>query len=133
VTPAADFQHVPTIPPCGGGSTSSTTTTTLPSACGNGTIEAGEDCDDGDTAFVRGDACSADCDRVACGDPDNRSAVNATDALIVLRVAVGLDDCDLCVCNVDSVGTFTSASDALRVLNAVVGLPVVLGCPLCGA
>lgn len=133
VTPAADLRHIPGIAPCGGtgSTTTSSTTTTLVSACGNGTVEAGEDCDDGDTFFVRGDACSAGCARVECGDPDNSHAVNATDALIVLRVAVGLEACDLCICNVDSVGDFTSASDALRVLNAAVGLPVALECLLC--
>ena len=99
--------------------------------CGGGTLDPGEECDDGDTAFVRGDACDAGCQRVACGDPDDSGAVNATDALVVLRVAVSLESCDLCVCNVDAVGGFTSASDALRVLNAAVGLPVALTCPTC--
>ena len=86
---------------------------------------------DGDTAFVRGNACDAGCQWVTCGDPDDSGAVNATDALIELRVAVGIETCALCVCNVDSIGTFVSASDALRVLNAAVGLPIVLTCPPC--
>ncbi len=128
VTPAAQIELLPSIEPCAFGST---TTTTLPADCGNGSLDVGEDCDDGDTSFVRGDSCDAACNRVACGDPDDSGAVNATDALVVLRVAVGIEDCDLCVCNVDSVGTFTSASDALRVLNAAVGLPAPLTCPTC--
>ena len=70
---------------------------------------------------------------LACGDPDDSGTVNATDALVTLRVAVGIEDCDLCVCNVDSVGGFASASDALRVLNAAVGLPVGLDCPPCAS
>jgi hypothetical protein len=133
VTPTARIEHVPGLDPCGTGTTTTlpTTTTTMPRDCGNGSLDVGEECDDGDNLFVRGDSCDSDCNRVACGDPDHSGATNASDALIVLRVAVGVESCALCVCNVDSVGTFTSASDALRVLNAAVGLPAVLTCPTC--
>jgi hypothetical protein len=133
VTPTAQIEHSPSLEPCGSGTTTTlpTTTTTMPRDCGNGSLDPGEECDDGDNLFVRGDSCDADCNRVACGDPDHSGVTNASDALIVLRVAVGLESCALCVCNVDSVGTFTSASDALRVLNAAVGLPALLTCPTC--
>jgi len=135
VTPAAELSHVPGIAPCGTTSTTTTslanTTTTLAPDCGNGTVDGAEQCDDGDTSFVRGDACNGACERVGCGDPDDSGAVNATDALVVLRVAVAIETCELCVCNVDSIGGFASASDALRVLNAAVGLPVALNCPVC--
>ncbi len=128
VTPAADLEHVPGLDPCAGVST----TTTLPDdTCGNGFVDVGEDCDDGDTTFVRGDACDASCHRVACADPDDSGQTNATDALIMLRVAVGIESCALCVCNVDAVGASVTASDALRTLNKAVGLPVAVICPAC--
>jgi len=55
---------------------------------------------------------------------------NASDALFVLRTAVGNVSCDLCVCDVNDSGTIT-ASDALIVLQFAVGQPVVLNCPPC--
>src|SRR5262249_51290885 len=47
------------FPPTDTSSTSSTTTTTLPFICGNGIIDPGEQCDDGNT--VSGDGCSNVC------------------------------------------------------------------------
>ena len=75
-----------------------------------------------------------------CGDPvavRNRSTserranvVTASDALFVLRAAVGSASCELCVCDVNGSGTVT-ASDALVVLRRAVGQPVELACPAC--
>ena len=64
-----------------------------------------------------------------CGDP-NGGGVTATDALVVLRAAVGAAGCELCVCDVDSSGAIV-ASDALIVLQAAVGGAVTLSCPAC--
>jgi cysteine-rich repeat protein len=110
---------------------STTTTSTLPSVCGDGVVGPGEDCDDGDAVFVRGQACSADCGWVACGDPDGSGSVTASDALILLRVAVGVEPCASCVCDVDGSSGPATASDALRMLRSAVGLPVALACPPC--
>lgn len=65
-----------------------------------------------------------------CGDKNGDEAVTATDALGVLRTAVGLDSCELCVCDVDGSGA-VAASDALAVLRVAVGQPVPLDCPAC--
>ncbi len=52
--------------------TSTSTTTTAPGVCGNGVIEAAEECDDGNQAA--GDCCSPTCqvepDGTPCGDDD---------------------------------------------------------------
>jgi cysteine-rich repeat protein len=45
----------PTLDPCGG-----------PAVCGNGTIEAGEECDDGGTSAC--DGCSSTCRQEGCGN-----------------------------------------------------------------
>ena len=66
-----------------------------------------------------------------CGDANSDGSITATDALIVLRTAVGSSFCLLCICDVDS-SSSNSASDALRVLRVAVGLPVTLDCPDCG-
>lgn len=130
IVPAPTLQVVPQLPPCE--DVPPTTTTTMPQGtCGDGILDDGEDCDDGDPGFSRGDACGLSCAWVACADPDASGAVNASDALVVLRVAVALESCDLCVCNVDSSPGPVGASDALRVLSAAVGLPVELSCPPC--
>jgi YVTN family beta-propeller protein/cysteine-rich repeat protein len=51
---------------------STTTTTTVPAACGNGVVDAGEECDDGNR--TPGDCCSPACrleaDGSSCGDAD---------------------------------------------------------------
>ncbi len=56
--------------------------------------------------------------------------ITATDALIVLRTAVGAAQCPLCVCDVNDSGGNT-ATDALIVLRFAVGQPVTLDCPSC--
>ncbi|HET9064169.1 MAG TPA: hypothetical protein VFO62_12850, partial [Candidatus Binatia bacterium] len=129
--PAPTLEVDPFLPPCADIPT--TTTTTLPGNCGNGSIDVEEDCDDGDPLFVRGDACGPTCQWVSCADPDASRAVNASDALVLLRVAVGLENCHSCICNVDSSPGPIGASDALRTLSVAVGLPVDLRCPSCAA
>ncbi len=109
----------------------STTTTLPPAVCGNGLVESGEECDDGDTAFTVGDYCTATCRLVGCGDPDGSGLPSASDALFVLRVAVGLDSCHPCVCDVDGSGPPVTASDALRLLRRAVGQPVQIDCVAC--
>jgi cysteine-rich repeat protein len=100
--------------------------------CGNNIIDDTEDCDDGDAVWVAGESCDAECGRVACGDPDNNGTGTASDALFVLRTAVGSGSCDACVCNVDnSTGTPVTAVDSLRVLRKAVGVNVELSCPVC--
>jgi len=76
----------------------------------------------------------------SCGQPVS-AGMNpvASDALEILRTAVGTatcGECDSCVCDVNSSDTVT-AGDALNVLQRAVGLAVNLGCscpagPGCG-
>ncbi len=65
-----------------------------------------------------------------CGDANNDTNVNATDALITLQTGVGAGSCPLCVCDVNS-STDTNATDALLALQFGVGQPVVLNCVPC--
>lgn len=103
-------------------------TGTAAAICGNGVTDAGEQCDDGNT--TSGDGCSATCTiEAACGDADLSGKVQASDALRILRHAVGQPvPCPMFVCDVNANGV-VQASDALKVLNKAVGLPVTLVCP----
>jgi hypothetical protein len=65
-----------------------------------------------------------------CGDPSGDQMITATDALIALRTAVGLQSCILCLCDVDSSG-FTSATDALIILKQATGQSVQFACIPC--
>ena len=105
----------------------------LGGVCGDGIVDGTEQCDDGDATWTAGQSCDAGCQSVSCGDPDDTATVRASDALFILRVAVGVSQCDPCVCNVDNSasGTAVTASDALRVLRASVGVSVELVCPAC--
>ena len=79
-----------------------------------------------------GDHCTSDCLLVACGDADNSQTITASDALVILRGAVGAGRCDVCLCNVDDSPGGVSASDALRLLRAAVGIGgIALVCPSC--
>jgi len=104
------------------------------SSCGDGVVQSGEQCDDGDSAYNAGDSCRADCSYVPCGQPGNPTgtAPLARDALFVLRVAVGGATCDVRVCDVNNdvnnAGGITAA-DALLVLKKAVGQHVTLTCP----
>ncbi len=73
----------------------------------------------------------------SCGDPvaitigsDRAGLKTASDALFILRTAVGFESCPLCVCDVNNDGKIT-ATDALAALKAAVGQPVSLTCPAC--
>jgi len=73
-----------------------------------------------------GDVCDCPHD---CADPAEAfGKVTATDALHVLRAAVGTAMCHVCVCDVDDSGAIV-ASDSLRTLQFAVNLPVDLNCP----
>lgn len=66
-----------------------------------------------------------------CGVPaSGGSKPGASDALFVLKAAVGGAECDPCLCDVDGSGS-VAAGDALAVLRAAVGGDVELNCPPC--
>jgi hypothetical protein len=56
--------------------------------------------------------------------------ITATDALFILRAAVGSEVCDVCVCDADGSG-LVAATDALVALRAATGQQVTLACPAC--
>jgi hypothetical protein len=90
-------------------------------------------CDDPEPALVCGEASEATASSVAgtvVGGLAPARVVTASDALIVLRTAVGTAQCPLCVCDVNDSGGIT-ATDALTVLRYAVGQPVTLDCPPC--
>jgi hypothetical protein len=65
-----------------------------------------------------------------CGDANEDELVNATDALLILKRAVGLigdGDCPAERCDVNS-DEAVNATDALLVLKSAVGLEVDLVC-----
>jgi 3-phytase len=67
----------------------------------------------------------------ACGRPISAAGpTSVSDALAVLRAAVGLASCAACVCDVDGSGSIR-ASDAIMVLLLSVGNAVELSCPSC--
>jgi hypothetical protein len=98
--------------------------------CGDGTLEAGEDCDDGDNDYVVGEYCHSTCIAVPCGQPANPTAAQplASDALVVLNAAVGIVVCDLRVCDAVSPSGVT-ATDSLALLRVAVGISIPLDCP----
>jgi hypothetical protein len=67
---------------------------------------------------------------LVCGNALIDGAITASDALVVLKAAVGTAECELCVCDVNDSHELT-ASDALIVLKAAVGLEAELDCPRC--
>jgi len=98
--------------------------------CGNCVIDAenGEECDDGNNTWKRGEVCRFNCSlNSTCGDPDDSGGITIRDALFILRAAVGLEMCDLSLCDINGDGKFNT-TDALLALRAVVGLPVDLHC-----
>jgi Dockerin type I domain len=64
---------------------------------------------------------------VTCGDVNGDTRFSASDALAILRAAVGTSSCLICVCDVDNSSTIT-ATDALKVLKFAVGQPITLNC-----
>jgi hypothetical protein len=82
-----------------------------------------------DQADTDDDGIGNACDCGNCGDPAVPSGtVTATDAIYILRVAIGIEVCDLCVCDADDTGAITT-TDALRALQYAVGLEIPLVCP----
>lgn len=80
------------------------------------------DNDDHSVEIFRATAC-------VCGGPSTRkSPPKASDALFVLRAAVGSSGCAACECDTNNDLSIT-ASDAQRTLMAAVGLSVTLVCP----
>jgi hypothetical protein len=65
-----------------------------------------------------------------CGDPLGDSGVAASDALFVLRAAVGGTTCPHCICDVNDTATVT-ATDALVILKVAVGQTATFECPPC--
>jgi hypothetical protein len=65
-----------------------------------------------------------------CADANETGTVQGEDALVVLRVVVGLAQCELCRCDTDGDGEISPA-DALAVIRAAIELPVTLNCPRC--
>ncbi|HYB98838.1 MAG TPA: hypothetical protein VEC57_06840 [Candidatus Limnocylindrales bacterium] len=114
---SGDFAGVRMEVVCQSVGSTSTTTTTLPGACGDPLLVYRDD--------VAGDEGSA-ADSEGVG-----ATINASDALYVLRSAVGSATCDLCVCDVNASSSIT-ATDALIVLRKGVGQDVPLTCPPCG-
>ncbi|HYC53367.1 MAG TPA: hypothetical protein VEL28_00285 [Candidatus Binatia bacterium] len=65
-----------------------------------------------------------------CGDAADPAGLTATDALIVLRAAVGTSLCPECICDVNR-SSATTATDSLAVLRRAVGQDVTLLCDCC--
>jgi cysteine-rich repeat protein len=106
--------------------TSSTSTTTLLDNCGNGLVDGSEDCDDGND--VDGDGCDTDCTGIVCGDANGNDSVQSSDALLVLRAAIGQTiACPVTLCDADG-DQVLRASDSLRILRRAVGQSVVMDC-----
>jgi cysteine-rich repeat protein len=105
--------------------TTTTTTTTVP-ACGDGVVQAGEECDDGNA--VDGDGCRPSCVLDMCGDADLNERITASDAQRILHASVGLPvSCPPGICDTSGDGNVT-VPDAQRVLRFSVGLPSPLLC-----
>jgi len=86
---------------------------------------------DGDRAGVFGQRFSVDpAVGSVCGDATEDLLLTASDALAVLRTAIGTGACEVCVCDTNASGTVT-ATDALWVLRAVLGLPAAVHCTSC--
>jgi cysteine-rich repeat protein len=95
--------------------------------CGDGVTDSGEACDDGN--LDDSDGCSNAClPQRICGDGSNDRRLTASDALMLLRRAVGQNlVCPDYVCDVDGSGAIT-ATDALKILRRAVGIEVPLNC-----
>ncbi|MBK8264829.1 MAG: DUF4215 domain-containing protein [Nannocystis sp.] len=76
--------------------TSSETTSVMPPACGDAVVDAGEECDDGNT--VDGDACTNACTNAACGDGIVQEGVEACDDGNDADDDGCLADCTLAAC-----------------------------------
>ncbi len=104
--------------------------------CKNIPIIAG--CDDNNVCTTD-DACSVGTCKGAripgcfvCGDANGDDIVSATDALIALKTAVGVNGCADFLCDVDRSGRVT-ATDALEILKRATGQLVDLLCGTAGS
>ncbi len=93
----------------------------------------GSVCNDGNSSTQNDQClsglCVAGTGNTECGDADDNGTVQASDALRILRKAVGQDvSCPLFRCDTDDNG-LVQTSDALRVLRKAVAQPVILDCP----
>jgi hypothetical protein len=115
---------------CTGGSCSGSPDPQCEGVCGDGTLDDGEACDDGNATFAAGEYCGVACVLIPCGKPTNSAGEDplTSDALRVLRAAVGSVFCHPRVCSVDG-NSSVLASDAQRILRAAVGQDVELDCP----
>lgn len=128
---AVDSGRSARVPVTTTSSTVSTTSTTLLDSCGDGTVDALEDCDDGGAnSDASGAYCSTNCVATACGAPVGKTVdtIRTTDALFALRASVKLATCSPYVCDVDGGGT-VNTTDALTILRKSVGFSVSLVCP----
>ena len=114
-------------------------------ACAAGQCDSGAavDCDDGDACTDDGCEAASGCTNdpipgctttttlppAVCGDATGEGSVTASDALAILKAAVGGGACPPASCDVDDSSTVT-ATDALIVLKFAVGGEVELVCPV---
>ncbi len=98
--------------------------------CGDGSINDDEECDNGASNGLVGNACDAECNFNLCGQPTGGPTPVATDALFVIQAGVGSQVCDLCICDVTG-NSEINASDGLGVLRRSVGLPIPFSCLPC--
>jgi hypothetical protein len=63
-----------------------------------------------------------------CGDANDDRVITASDALVALKVSVGVGTCDVQRCDYSGDGLVT-ASDALAILKTSVGIAVIANCP----
>ncbi len=109
-----------------------TTPAEVRSCLQQGAVDLGAPGDDGVFGAGRADGLAAfdACMGSSCGDANADGSLNATDALIALKAAIGVEACELCRCDIDGRGTIT-AGDALAILQLGIGLPVPLMCATC--
>ncbi len=108
-----------------------TTTHDAHSHCGDGFVDHGETCDEGHHHWSMGHHCGADCNLLACGDPDDTGEVTVVDALHTLKTAVDLASCDLCVCDVNSDRSITPSDALLSLQEATQSSHHAMECPAC--
>src|SRR5207253_915743 len=100
----------------------------------NGNDPEGAVCNDGNSATFNDKCntglCVGGTSNSICGDADGNGTLNATDALKVLKAAVGQSGnvCPLYLCDTDANG-LVQAGDSLRILKKAVGQATNLVCP----
>ncbi|MBI5505343.1 MAG: DUF4215 domain-containing protein, partial [Deltaproteobacteria bacterium] len=114
-----------------GNSASDDGCTTMCTVCGNGVLASAEQCDDGDFAYTPGDACAMDCTLVPCGRPVTRAG-SMPMAKDALFVLRAAVGAAWCTPRVCDTDSSGAidAIDGLRVLLRAVGGAVELDCPV---